>query len=59
MSQILDSLNNALFQINQTAGQVSQESEKMAMDSQTLSKLRRKVAPGDLSHLVPDRDHRP
>ena len=37
MSQILDSLNNALFQINQTAGQVSQESEKMAMDSQTLS----------------------
>ncbi len=37
MSQILDSLNNALYQINQTAGQVSQESEKMAMDSQTLS----------------------
>jgi len=37
MAQILDSLNNALYQINRAAGQVSQESEKMAADSQTLS----------------------
>lgn len=37
MSQILDSFNNALYQINRAAGQVSHESEKMAEDSQTLS----------------------
>ena len=37
MSQILDSLNNALFQIDQTSGQVSDESEKMASDAQLLS----------------------
>ncbi len=37
MAQILDSLNNALFQIHQTTGQVSEESEKMASDAQLLS----------------------
>lgn len=37
MAQILDSLNNALFQIDQTSGQVSDESEKMASDAQLLS----------------------
>ena len=37
MAQILDSLNSALFQIDQTAGQVSEESEKMASDAQLLS----------------------
>ena len=37
MAQILDSLNGALFQIDQTSGQVSEESEKMAADAQLLS----------------------
>ncbi len=37
LGQILDSLNLALFQINQTAGLVSDESEQMASDAQILS----------------------
>ncbi len=37
MRQILDALNNALSQINQTAGLVSVESEQMASDAQILS----------------------
>ena len=37
LSQILDSLNYALLQINQTAGLVSDESEQVASDAQILS----------------------
>lgn len=37
MAQILDSLNSALSRINQTAGLVSAESEKMASDARVLS----------------------
>lgn len=37
MGQILDSLNRALFQINQTSGNVSLESEQMASDAEVLS----------------------
>lgn len=37
LAQILDSLNNALLQINQTAGLVSDESEQVASDAQILS----------------------
>ena len=37
LSQILDSLNHALLQINQTAGLVSDESEQVASDAQILS----------------------
>lgn len=37
LGQILDSLNHALLQINQTAGLVSDESEQMASDAQILS----------------------
>lgn len=37
MGQIVDALNNALFQINQTAGSVSEESQHMASDAQVLS----------------------
>lgn len=37
MGQILDSLNRALLQINQTSGNVSLESEQMASDAQVLS----------------------
>ncbi len=37
MDQILDSLNNALFQINRTSDQVSNQSQRMAADAQVLS----------------------
>lgn len=37
MGQIVDALNSALFQINQTAGLVSEESQHMALDAQVLS----------------------
>ncbi len=37
MGQIVDALNSALFQINQTAGSVSEESQHMASDAQVLS----------------------
>ncbi len=37
MRQILDSLNNALLRINDTAEQVAQESERMTSDAQVLS----------------------
>ncbi len=37
MNQILDSLNNALFQINLTTSHVSDQSQRMASDAQLLS----------------------
>ena len=37
MIQILDALNNALYQINLTAEQVSSEAKRMAGDAQILS----------------------
>lgn len=37
MRQIIESLNNALSQINLTAGNVSEESKRMASDAQVLS----------------------
>ena len=37
MSQILDSLNTALLQINMTAGKVSEESKRMASGAEVLS----------------------
>ena len=39
LRQILDSLNDALAQINWTAGRVSGESEKMASDARGLGLL--------------------